>query len=88
MRVSLEKRVSAPVIRPMSKPIYIKLLGLCTFRFGTLRLIVIAVILVIVVTLVTVIVIIIIVLVMLMILILLVIVLIGEIEIHSYEDVI
>ena len=37
--VSLEKNASAPLARPMSKPIYINLLGLSTFRFGTLRLI-------------------------------------------------
>ena len=32
----------------MSKPIYIKLLGLCTFRFGTLCLIIIVIIIIIV----------------------------------------
>ena len=32
----------------MSKPIYINLLGLCTFRFGTLRLIIIIIIIIII----------------------------------------
>ena len=37
--VRLGKKASAPLVRPMSKPIYINPLGLCTFRFGTLYLI-------------------------------------------------
>ena len=39
MGVSSERKASAPVARPMSKTIYIILLGLCTFRFDTLCLI-------------------------------------------------
>ena len=34
------KKVSTLALTPVRKPIYIKLLGLFTFRFGTLRLIV------------------------------------------------
>ena len=40
MGVSLERKASAPLAQPMSKLIYINLLGLFTFRFGTLRLII------------------------------------------------
>ena len=55
---SLEKKASAPLARPMTKPIYINLLGLCTFRFGTLRFIIIIIIIIIIIVIIIIIIII------------------------------